>query len=67
MRQRGFLRKVRRRRPMDKGNNLDSWKDIAAYLGRNVRTCRNWEKDLGLPIHSGPTRSDERGRSALAW
>lgn len=36
---------------MDKGRYLDSWKDIAAYLGRNVRTCRNWERDHGLPIH----------------
>ena len=36
---------------MDKGKYLDSWKDIAAYLGRNIRTCRNWERDLGLPVH----------------
>ena len=36
---------------MDKGRYLDSWKDIATYLGRNVRTCRNWERDHGLPIH----------------
>jgi hypothetical protein len=36
---------------MDKGKYLDSWKDIAVYLGRNIRTCRNWERDLGLPVH----------------
>jgi tetratricopeptide (TPR) repeat protein len=30
---------------------LQSWKQIAAYLGRDVRTCRRWEEDLGLPIH----------------
>ena len=36
---------------MEKGKYLDSWKDIAAYLGRNIRTCRNWERDLGLPVH----------------
>jgi len=36
---------------MEKGKYLDSWKDIATYLGRNIRTCRNWERDLGLPIH----------------
>jgi tetratricopeptide (TPR) repeat protein len=30
---------------------LQSWKEIAAYLGRDVRTCRRWEQDLGLPIH----------------
>ncbi len=36
---------------MDKGKYLDSWKEVAAYLGRNIRTCRNWERDLGLPVH----------------
>jgi tetratricopeptide (TPR) repeat protein/TolB-like protein len=30
---------------------LQSWKEIAAYLGRDVRTCRRWEENLGLPIH----------------
>lgn len=30
---------------------FDSWKEIAAYLRRTEKTCRRWEKDLGLPIH----------------
>lgn len=30
---------------------LSSWKDIAAYLGCDIRTSRRWEKTLGLPIH----------------
>ena len=30
---------------------LQSWKDISAYLGRDVRTCRRWEEHLGLPVH----------------
>ena len=30
---------------------LDSWKDVAAYLRRDVRTCQTWEKELGLPVH----------------
>lgn len=30
---------------------LDSWKEIAAYLNRNVRTVQRWEKHEGLPIH----------------
>jgi Homeodomain-like domain len=29
---------------------LDSWKEIAAYLNRNVRTVQRWEKREGLPI-----------------
>lgn len=30
---------------------LESWKEIAAYLNRAVRTVRRWEKDEGLPVH----------------
>jgi TolB-like protein/Tfp pilus assembly protein PilF len=30
---------------------LDSWKEIAAYLGRGVRTVRRWEAEEGLPVH----------------
>src|SRR5512143_4273607 len=36
---------------MDKGQHLDSWKEISAYLKRNLRTCQAWERDLGLPVH----------------
>ena len=30
---------------------LDSWKEIASYLGRAVRTVQAWEKQEGLPVH----------------
>lgn len=30
---------------------LDSWKEIADYLGRSEKTCRRLEKELGLPVH----------------
>jgi hypothetical protein len=30
---------------------LESWKEIAAFLGRDVRTARRWEKTLDLPVH----------------
>src|SRR3954463_10845884 len=30
---------------------LDSWKEIAAYLRRGVRTVQRWERDEGLPVH----------------
>ena len=30
---------------------LNSWKEIAAYLGREVRTIQRWEKEEGLPVH----------------
>ena len=33
------------------GDRLDSWKEIAVYLNRSVRTVHRWEKDEGLPVH----------------
>jgi len=35
-------------RPADR---LESWKSIAAYLGRDVRTVQRWERDRELPVH----------------
>jgi hypothetical protein len=29
---------------------LTSWKDIAQYLGKGVRTAQRWEQQFGLPI-----------------
>jgi adenylate cyclase len=29
---------------------LDSWKEIAAYLRRGVRTVQRWEREQGLPV-----------------
>jgi Tol biopolymer transport system component len=29
---------------------LESWKEIAAYLKRDVRTVKRWEKNEGLPV-----------------
>ena len=37
--------------PPDETDRLDSWKEIASYLGREVRTVQGWEKNEGLPIH----------------
>jgi len=36
------------------GERLDSWKGIASYLKRNVRTVRRWEKAQGLPVRRHP-------------
>jgi hypothetical protein len=30
---------------------LDSWKAIADYLNRNVRTVQRWEQIEGMPVH----------------
>ncbi|HEV2489856.1 MAG TPA: hypothetical protein VGT03_08610 [Candidatus Acidoferrales bacterium] len=32
-------------------DRLESWKEIAQYLRREVRTIQRWEKRDGLPIH----------------
>jgi Tol biopolymer transport system component len=31
-------------------DRLDSWKEIAAYLGRGIRTVQRWEREEGLPV-----------------
>ena len=35
---------------------LSSWKEIATYLGKGVRTVQRWERELGLPIHRPDAR-----------
>jgi Tol biopolymer transport system component len=32
-------------------DRLDSWKEIAGYLKRDVSTVQRWEKREGLPVH----------------
>jgi TolB-like protein/Tfp pilus assembly protein PilF len=32
-------------------SRLDSWKEIAAYLGRDVTTAQRWEKRESMPVH----------------
>ena len=32
-------------------HRLDSWKEIAAYLGRDTTTVQRWEKREGMPVH----------------
>jgi excisionase family DNA binding protein len=39
---------------------FNSWKEIAAYLKCDVRTCRRWEEELGLPVHRMGTGSKFR-------
>jgi len=32
-------------------DRLDSWKEIAVYLNRDVTTVQRWEKREGMPVH----------------
>ena len=40
-------------RPPDQSpsDRLDSWKDVAVYLHRDVSTVQRWEKREGMPVH----------------
>ncbi len=40
---------------------LNSWKEIASYVGRGVRTVQRWEADLGMPVR----RPRAKSRSAV--
>ncbi len=44
-----------------KSEVLNSWKEIASYMGRGVRTVQRWERDVRLPVH----RPKGRDRSAV--
>jgi PAS domain S-box-containing protein len=44
---------------MTSQNVLTSWKQIAAFLKREVRTVQRWETTRGLPVHRTP--GDPRG------
>ena len=39
---------------------LDSWKEIAAFFGRDERTVRRWAADRALPVHRMPSASKGR-------
>ncbi len=34
----------------DSTDRLSGWKDIAAYVGKSVKSVQRWERDLGLPV-----------------
>lgn len=39
-------------------NILSSWKEIAGYVGRSVRTVQRWEREIGLPVHRPNAKSE---------
>ncbi|MGH9510138.1 MAG: hypothetical protein ACRD2M_09390 [Terriglobales bacterium] len=47
----GSLRDAPFRPAQGPGERLDSWKEIASYLKRDIRTVQRWEKKEGLPVH----------------
>jgi len=49
--------------PAKPSRRLDSWKEIAEYIGRDVRTATRWETQ-GMPLHRVP---GGRGASVFAF
>lgn len=39
---------------MSENRRLNSWKEIAAYAGRDIRTVTRWAKTQGLPVRRVP-------------
>jgi predicted DNA-binding transcriptional regulator AlpA len=37
---------------MNEKERLDSWKEIANYVGREARTCHKWQNELNFPVYS---------------
>src|SRR5215831_2075173 len=35
----------------DQADRLDSWKEIASFLRRDVRTAQRWERRESMPVH----------------
>jgi len=49
--------------PSLESNTLQSWKEIASYLKRGVRTAQRWERDAGLPVRRLPARCPRPGEN----
>ena len=36
---------------------ITTWKEIARYIGRSVKTAKKYHKSYGLPIRRGPNNT----------
>lgn len=45
--------------PNNGNDRLNGWKEIAAHLGKSVRTVQRWEHTLGLPVRRISTSGGE--------
>jgi len=56
--------KTRKHTPMESPSvhhqRLETWKEIAAYLGRGIRTVQRWEREMGLPVYREAGGKSER-------
>jgi hypothetical protein len=56
-----FSEQVKPRNP----NLLASWKEIAGYVGKGVRTVQRWEIELDLPIRRTHGKAPKSGVMAM--
>jgi len=49
----------------NRGKVLTSWKEIASYMGKGVRTVQRWERDFNLPVRRPASASHKRAIIAL--
>ena len=47
-------------------DQLESWKEIAAFVGRDERTLMRWAKQQGMPIHRIPGSKRSRVSASRA-
>lgn len=45
---------------------LDSWKEIAQYLGRDITTVMRWERERRLPVHRVPGKAKRQTVYAIS-
>lgn len=50
--------------PGGRGERLESWKEIASHLHKDVRTVQRWHAEAGLPVYRSP---DTRIRGVFAY
>jgi tetratricopeptide (TPR) repeat protein len=43
-------------------DRLETWGEIAAYVGREIRTVQRWEKTMGLPVRRLVAGPDKQSR-----
>jgi hypothetical protein len=55
----GAFRDMHAENAGNSGRRLNTWKEIAGFFGRDVRTVKRWEANRGLPVRRLPngTRS----------
>jgi hypothetical protein len=46
--------------PSVQHQRLETWKEIARYLGRGIRTVQRWEQEKGLPVYREAGGQSER-------